>query len=180
MLWLLSYVLSFILIRRSHTSGRRIAAFIALSYVGGGIVALYVLPHFTGAHYDYYDVAFETNGSLSFVPMDFRFVTNHIGLAVGTGCLLAKLIQSEYPSLSISLIGLMIPIVGEVVFRFGVWRSFLHQLSGYDPAKYSGSPSADAVAGMGPSISAGLFVFVSVAILVRRDSNRSRATVTNA
>lgn len=178
--WLLSYVLAFLLIKRSAADGRRIAIKLALAYLAGGGFTLYLLPAFTGAHYDYFDVGFLNNGKLEFPPMDFRFITNHLGLAVCAGSVLANLILEKYKIIWISVVGFLMPPLGEVIFRFPRWQITFEQLSGNDTRKTQSSLLPEIIASIGPSLIASVFLVVSVAILSRRITNDDHAVSENA
>ena len=166
-MWLLSYVLAFMLMRRSDTNRRKIALILTLTYLAGGVFALYLLPHIAGAHYDYWDVAFAKDGKLEFAPMDFRFVTNHLGLAVCVGSVLANYLFEDYKIMWVPAIGFLMPAIGEVTFRFSKWQSVFEILFGNDTRKTQSSIASEIVAGIGPSIIAGVFLLLSLAILSR-------------
>ena len=174
---LASYVLAFFVLRRLNPKSRRTSLLIAAIYSGAGLIALYLLPDFTGAHYDYLDVVFIEDNKMRFVPMDLNFVTNHLGLALCTGALLSYLLELRYQTVWIVLIGLMTPIVGEFFMRFGRWWSLVQQTIDRDTKKSVFSESAMAISGLGPSISAGVFVAFALLIMVS-SSKYVRATNT--
>jgi len=156
------------LIKRSNAKVRRIALSLIFAFLAGGVFALYVLPHITGTHYDYGDVALVRDGNWEFVPMDFRFITNHLGLAVCVGSVLADFILRNYKLFWVAVLGFLVPPIGEVTFRFPRWQSVFEILFGNDSRKTQSSIVPEIVASIGPSIVASVFLLVSLAVLSRR------------
>jgi hypothetical protein len=170
---LVSYVLAFILLLKTNAKRRIRSLILAAAYVSSGVVGLYLLPQFIGAHYDYWDVMFIENSKIKLVPMDLNFVINHLGLALCTGVLLAYLLESHCKKAWVLLIGLMSPIIGELFIRFDRWKGVIQRASDGDANKSLISDGAMAIAGVGPSISAGLFVLFALLIMFSNSRNRS-------
>ena len=150
--------------------------FLAAVYISGGIAALYLLSHFTGVHYEYWDIVFIENDKLTLVPTDLNFITKHLGFALCTGALLAYLLESQCQSARIGLIGLVIPIVGELFIRFEVWRGFIYRSYYGETGKSLVPDRVKALIGIGPSVVAGLFIFFTLLIIFRRERYDSSKT----
>ena len=152
--------------------------FLAAVYIGAGVAALYLLSHFTGVHYEYWDVVFIENDKLTFVSMDLNFITKHLGFALCTGALLAYLLESQCQSGRIGLIALMSPIVGELFIRFEVWRGFFYRWYYGETSKSVIPDGVMAMIGIGTSVSAALFTFFTLLIMFRRERyDTSKTTI---
>jgi hypothetical protein len=99
---------------------------------------------------------------------------------VCAGSVLANLILEKYKIIWISVVGFLMPPLGEVIFRFPRWQITFEQLSGNDTRKNQSSLVPEIIASIGPSLIASVFLVVSVAILSRSITNDDHAVSENA
>jgi hypothetical protein len=154
------YVYALILIVR-YPQNRKTGLTLAAAYLVAGAICLGLLPIVTGAHYDYWDVGFWTNGRLEFPNMDLNFILIHFGFAVCLSWFIAKLIMAKAHSRYLWSCPIPIAIAAEALFRIQRYKGMLFN-SDFDDYVLL---LKEIVASFGPPFFAGIGVMVTALVI---------------